>query len=127
MFASAADFAPHVSRELELMEIADPLDQQLCEIVSAVLMRHYPLYDWLVRADRRKGMIDILNVSLDGQLGCRIFMDGPATVSGLEHKAMMYGGEILERFNVTRGTMKQQEVAELPRDFAGRITNVAKG
>jgi hypothetical protein len=121
------DFVPHVSRELEPMEIADPLDQQLCEIVGAVLMKHYPLYDWLIRADRRKGMIDIINVSLDGQLGCRVFMDGPASVSELEHKAMMYGGEILERFNVTRGAMRYQEIAELPRDFAGRIINVAKG
>jgi hypothetical protein len=127
MFASAADFMPHISRELESLEIADPLDQQICEVVGAVLLKHYPLYDWLVCADRRKGMIDIINVSLDGQLGCRMYMDGAASTSELEHKAMMYGGEILERFNVTRGAMRYQEVADLPRDFAGRITNVAKG
>jgi hypothetical protein len=105
-------------------EVVDPADQHICEVVGAVLAKHYPLYDWLVRADRKQGVIDIINVSLDGALGCRIHIKGQASVSELEHKAMMFGGEILERFNVTRGAMKMEEMLSLPTDFAGRKTNV---
>lgn len=115
------DDKPIISREIEPLEIADPLDQQLCEIVGAVLMKHYPGHDWLVQADRRKGFIDIRNVSLDGQMGCRISMSGAASVSELEHDAMIYGGEILERFHVTRGALRPAEVDQLPTDFAGRV------
>lgn len=120
----SVDTTPMLSRELEPLQVADPLDQQLCEIVGAVLIKHYPLYDWLIEADCRKGFIDIRNVSLDGQLGCRIKMNGPASSSELEKLAMRYGGEILERFNVTRGAMNLQEIDALETDFSGRVTNV---
>lgn len=124
MQVQCVDRSPLIARELAADEMIDPLDQQLCEIVGAVLHKHYPLYDWLVQADRRKGFVDIRNVSLDGQLGCRILMNGPASVSELEHKAMMYGGEILERFNVHRGAMRSDEMDALEKDFAGRVINV---
>lgn len=110
-----------VSREIEPLQIADPMDQQLCELVAGVLVKHYPGHDWLVEADRRKGFIDIRNVSLDGQLGCRIPMNGPASVSELEKIAMRYGGEILERFHVTRGALRRNEVDALPTDHRGRL------
>jgi hypothetical protein len=101
--------------------IVDPLDQQICVLVAQVLMRHYPGHDWLVEADRRKGLIDIRNVSLDGSLGCRIPMGGYATASELEKLAMRYGGEILERFHVERGRLNSEQVNALPTDFAGRL------
>lgn len=112
---------PTISRELDPLQIVDPLDQQICEIVARVLVRHYPGHDWLVQADRKKGLIDIRNVSLDGSMGVRIPMNGAATSSELERVAMRYGGEILERFHVARGRLDQEAVDELPTDFAGRL------
>lgn len=101
--------------------IIDPLDQQLCVLVAQVLIRHYPGHDWVVEADRRKGFIDIRNVSLDGQLGARIEMNGHASVSELEKLAMRYGGEILERFHVHRGALDAAQIDALSTDFAGRL------
>ncbi len=112
---------PIFHRDIEPMEIVDPIDQQICVQVAQVLTRHYPGYDWLVEADHRKGFIDIRNVSLDGQLGCRIKMGGYATASELEKLTMRYGGEILERFHVVRGTKRPEQIDELPTDFAGRL------
>lgn len=112
---------PVFRREVEPLMVVDPLDQQLCELVARVLVKHYPGHDWLVEADRRKGFIDIRNVSLHGQLGCRIPMSGPASVSELEKIAMRYGGEILERFHVTRGALRQEEIDALPTDFLGQL------
>lgn len=108
-------------RAIDPLMIVDPLDQQLCELVARVLMMHYPGHDWLVEADRRKGFIDIRNISLAGEMGCRIPMDGPATSSELEKIAMRYGGEILERYHVTRGALQQDQIDMLPTDFAGRL------
>jgi len=112
---------PVVSRDMEITDIIDPIDQQICEMVGQVLLRHYPNHQWLVQADRRKGLIDIRNLSLDGQMGCRIPMDGYATASELERLAMRYGGEILERYHVERGRLNQERVDELPTDFSGRL------
>jgi hypothetical protein len=113
--------APVFSREVEPLTIVDPLDQAICEQVACTLLRHYPGHDWLVEADYRKGFIDIRNVSLDGQMGCRIPMKGYASSSELDKLAMRYAGEILERFGVVRGAMRRDEVDSLETDFAGRL------
>lgn len=112
---------PLISRDLDPTDIIDPIDQQICELVALVLVRHYPGHNWLVQADRRKGLIDIRNLSLDGALGCRIPMGGYATASELEKLAMRYGGEILERFHVERGRLNLDKVEDLATDFAGRL------
>lgn len=115
---------PLISRELtdvDPVAIIDPVDQQICEVVAGVLVRHYPGHDWLVQADRRKGLIDIRNLSLDGALGVRIPMGGYASASELERLAMLYGGEILERFHVQRGRLDQDRLDALPTDFSGRL------
>ena len=113
-----------IARELadvDPLAIVDPLDQQICELVAGVLLHHYPGHNWLVQADRRKGLINIRNLSLHGGLGCRIPMGGYASASELERLAMLYGGELLERFNVERGRLDQVAVDALPTDFAGRL------
>lgn len=113
--------APQFSTAGDPLMIVDPLDQQICELVAWVLARHYPGYNWLVQADRKVGFVDIRNVSLDGAMGCRIPLGGYATASELELLAMRYGGEILERYHVTRGAMDQDQIDALPTDFAGRL------
>lgn len=113
--------APTFDREVEPLVIVDPLDQAICEQVALTLLRHYGGYDWLVEADHRKGFIDIRNVSLDGQMGCRIPMNGYASSSELDKIAMRYGGEILERFGLVRGAKRLDDVENLSQDFAGRL------
>ena len=112
---------PVVSRDLDGSDIVDPIDQQICEIVARTLQQHYPGHDWLIQADRKKGMIDIRNVSLDGALGCRIKMGSYATSSELEKTAMRYGGEILERFHVERGRLNPEKIDDLPLTFNGLL------
>jgi len=115
---------PLISRELtdvDPLAIVDPIDQQICEMVARVLLKHYPGHNWLVQADRRKGLIDIRNMALHGNLGVRIPMNGYATASELDNLAMRYGGEILERFHLTRGRLDHDEINALPTDIAGRL------
>jgi hypothetical protein len=116
---------PTLDRQMEPLTILDPIDQAICEQVAATLIRHYPGHDWLVEADRRKGFIDIRNISLDGQMGCRIPMNGYASSSELDKLAMRYGGEILERFHLKRGGLDVAALNDLPADFAGRLRHDA--
>lgn len=110
-----------IERQLEAGTVLDPIDQQIAEQVAGVLIKHYPGHDWLVQVDRRKGLIDIRNLSLDGAMGCRIPMDGPSSSSELDQIAMRYGGEILERFNLKRAGLDMDALCDLPVDFAGRL------
>lgn len=121
MSHSLVDQSFTVDREVEPLMVVTPMDQQLCELVSRVLIKHYPGHDWLVEADCRKGFIDIRNISLHGQMGCRIPMDGAASSSELEAIAMRYGGEILERFHVTRGGLRQHEIEAIGTNVAGHL------
>jgi hypothetical protein len=93
--------------------IVDPQDQAICELVGNALSKFYPGHEWLVEADRRKGMIDIRNLDLHGGKGFRLKMSGAASVSELEHLAMQAGGELLERANVARGAMTENTLHEI--------------
>lgn len=99
--------------------ITHPLDEQICAIVGQVLTQHYPGHMWRVDADHRAGMVDVRNLSLDGKHGIRMKMDGPVTASELMREAMLVGGEILERYGVTRGIMNPDEIEALPQDRLG--------
>jgi hypothetical protein len=99
--------------------IVDPMDQSICQLVAGVLQRHYPGHEWLIEADRRKGFIDIRNLDLNGKMGCRIDMGGYATASEIEHLAMQFGGELLERHHVARGAVDHMAMAQLKTDITG--------
>lgn len=104
-------------------ELVNPQDTTICSIIGAALCAHYPGHDWLIEADSRKGMIDIRNTSLSGQMGCRIPMNGFASSSELELLAMRYGGELLERYNMARGAFSEEARDALPVDFKGDIAH----
>jgi hypothetical protein len=100
--------------------ISHPLDEQICSIVGQVLCQHYTGHAWRVDADHQKGFIDIRNLSLSGDCGFRLKMSGHVTASELTKLAVRAGGEILERFNVSRGTINHEEIASLPENEFGR-------
>lgn len=99
--------------------IVDPLDQQICRTVAESLAKYYPGHDWLVEADRRKGLLDIRNLRLSGQMGCRFPLAGFVTASELDRIAMRLGGEILERYNMPRQGFDQDRYEELPENPVG--------
>jgi len=54
-------------------------------------------------------------------MGCRISMGGYASSSEIEHLAMQYGGELLERHGVARGAVDYNALAQLKTDIAGNV------
>lgn len=104
-------------------ELVDPIDEQIAMTCAQALVKYYPGHEWRVEVDRRKGFIDILNLDLSGMHGCRVSMDGYATVSELDKLMMRYGGEILERYNQPRGEFSENAYHDAAEkvDVAGRL------
>lgn len=116
---SGCSVKPVVIDTVDPTLVVDPLDQQICHTVAEALAKYYPGHDWLVEADRRKGLLDIRNLRLSGTMGCRFPLSGFVTASELDRLAMKLGGEILERFNVARGRFDQEEYESLPENAVG--------
>jgi hypothetical protein len=105
--------------ELVIAKSTDTKDFAVAKSVADVLNKHYAGYMWAVNADSQTGMVQIRNFSLSGEWGFNLHMTKvQEDVSGKLIRDA--GGEILERYRVSRGTIKHQQVDELATDFAGR-------
>jgi hypothetical protein len=105
--------------ELIIAKSTDTMDFAVAKNVADVLNKHYAGYMWAVNADSQTGMVQIRNLSLSGDWGFNLHMTKvQEDVSGKLIRDA--GGEILERYRVSRGMIKHQQVDELATDFAGR-------
>lgn len=73
----------------------------LCGQIGAVLTQHYPGHFWMV--GHQGGSIVVRNGYVGGDYGFYIHPDNSYSASDLAKKAVMYGGELLERANMRRG------------------------
>lgn len=94
-------------------------NMELAKIVADCLHGAYPGYAWLVNADLRGGICNILCSDVSQQFGCTL-MAADLVHSGEAKKLVLRaGGEILERANLHRGRMIEAEVANAKRDLRG--------
>lgn len=82
-----------------------------------MLHKHYPGYLWGVNVDSKGGVMKVFNLTLSGQWG---FVIKLAQLDPEYRKVMRAGGEILERYRLSRSRRKENAVAELKRDFFRR-------
>lgn len=106
--------------EIEHSQIITPNDQMIAEHVMASLQEAYPNHPWYVYVDSAGGVIQIKHTALSDQKGFVLKLQGMFSASDLKDVAIRAGGEILERYNVSRGRFNAEEIAALPTDFAGR-------
>ncbi len=96
-------------------------EQHICAVIGDTLQKHYPGHIWLVNAEQ--GRVNIFLGMVSGKWGFRINIVD-LDVEG--RKIIMAGGELLERFNLSRAMRKAQvsiEMAELKRDFTGEAVH----
>ncbi len=107
-------FGDELSPENHLKEI------RLAKQISEVLDKHYPGYMWAVNVDIRNGMATIQALRLSGEWGCYVplhqFINDPYLA-----KIKQYGGEILERYRVSRSAASEDQIQGLKRDRLGII------
>jgi hypothetical protein len=93
--------------------------------IAEILQRHYPGHLWAVNVDARGGMATIQNLGLSGRWGFYIRL-AEIVNDPFMSKVVHAGGELLERYRVSRGRAQQDELDNVPVDFCGeRIADVS--
>ncbi len=81
----------------------------------------YPGHFWAVACDGRTGFADVRNLALSGNYGFRIRLAKSYSASQFKKDVLKAGGEILERYKLSRGKASDTEMSDLKTDFAGRV------
>jgi hypothetical protein len=96
----------------------DGRDETLAKNIAEVLDKKYPGHLWGVNVDGRNGVAQIMNLALSGRWGFIVKLREIDT----EYKVIMRaGGELLERYNLSRGRLDEQEYQLLERDVFGNL------
>lgn len=99
----------------------DAMDIHLARIIAEALEQAYPGHLWAVNVQGDQGIATIHNMMLSGRWGYIMHLDKRYSASETIAVAKRGAGEILERYNVSRGRMNNDRMAEMKTDFAGRV------
>ena len=95
-------------------------DLLMAKEMADLLHQHYPGHLWAVSCDGAgSGFADVRNLSLSGTWGFRVKLRELFSASDFRRRIVMAGGEILERYNLSRGKLRQEELAAIPLTFNG--------
>jgi len=89
-------------------------EMRVAQAVYLVLVNNYAGHPWHVMCEG--GLIRIRHMQLSADRGMTLGVDD-LTPEGAE--VMRAGGELLERFNVSREKYNRDKIRELPRKFTG--------
>ena len=98
------------------------MDVATAKQMAEALHEAYPGHLWAVSCDTRTGFADVRNLALSGNWGFRIFLGRVYSASSFKKTVLKAGGEILERYRLTRGRFDDVQLSDLTEDFAGRLT-----
>ena len=97
----------------------DALDMATAKDYADALNTAYPGHLLAVNVQGEQGIATIHNLMLSGKYGYLLHLNKRYSASEARTKAVMAGGEILERFKVRRGRMDEEKMGLMPLDFAG--------
>lgn len=95
------------------------IEAWMAQQIGEELVLHYPGYKWAVQVNAPGGVAYIRNMNVDGDKGFIIHLAGK-NAHDLQMQAIKAGGEMLERYGLTRGQARIAELAGMERDFMGR-------
>lgn len=94
----------------------DQQDQLRAKRICETLERKYPGYLWMANVDSRNGIANFWTPTTSGMHGYTIKLSEWDS----DDKIIIQGaGEILERYRLCRGRMREDQVMELERDLRG--------
>ena len=99
----------------------DLADIALAERLAEVLDRHYPGHLWGVRVDSWQGIAVVFNLRLSGRWGFLLKLRDLTYENEIAREAMQAGGELLERYRVSRGRFKEDEYVLVPMTRTGDL------
>lgn len=93
-------------------------NKTIAQEVAECLNKHYQGHAWAVNANVETGLVSVYNLNLSGRWGFVLKMDDLANDPSMKI-TIRAGGELLERYNISRGSMKQHEMDNVQYDFKG--------
>ncbi len=86
----------------------DAADIFVCQQVNEILQKHYPGHLWSVGCNHEAGTIHIelpyqTRVQTRFPFGFLMHISSTRSFAEMEKKVMLFGGELLERYNLARG------------------------
>ena len=93
-------------------------ENEIAKNVAELLQQTYPGYQWAVNADLHGGVVHIYNLNLSGRWGFLMKVKDVVEDGG-KRKVMQAGGELLERYRVSRGRINQAEYESMRLDNFG--------
>ena len=96
-------------------------------IIGRVLTKHYPAVNWLVdiKIDKTGGVAFIRVPDISIKYGMVVKLTASQLV--LEYETEKAGGELLERFNISRTINAGRDIIHLKRSADGEAIGAAKG
>lgn len=94
-------------------------DYVLAKGMADTLHKHYPGHLWAVTCDN--GLATVRNLALSGEWGFVLKVPAIYSASSFDKDVIRAGGEILERYRVSRGVVRPDQIADMKTDFSGRI------
>lgn len=91
-----------------------------CKNITEVLLKHYPDHLWGVALSDDCSMTYIRCFSVSGEMGYSLHTN-KLNGDDMKRKVKVAGGEILERYNMSRGMYRGDEHADLKMTRSGRI------
>jgi hypothetical protein len=112
-------------KAIELEIVQDPQeavyrikDFEIAKTIGAELCGIYPGHGWIVEADARNGIAKICNKHMGVNAGY-VYKLNDIEFSTFKRDMMRIGGDILERYKLSRGRMIETEVLGVIRDLRG--------
>jgi hypothetical protein len=96
-------------------------DMILAKEIADALNSHYPGHLWAVNVDGPNGVANIRDLLLSGQMGYVLKLVNIFSASDFRRDVVRAGGEILERYRMTRGRLDEGQYAGLKTNFAGEF------
>jgi hypothetical protein len=94
-------------------------DLTLAKNMADLLHRHYPGHLWAVTCE--EGVATVRNLYLSGNWGFVIKVGDVYSMSDFDRKIVRAGGELLERFKMSRGKFRDDQYSDIKTDFAGNL------
>lgn len=93
-------------------------EHEMAKIMGESLHQWFPGHLWGVTVDLRGGVAQVMNLALSGRQGFVLHLSKVLH----DQKALFYaGGEILERYQLSRGKMNINEMDDLKRGIDGGV------
>lgn len=96
-------------------------DFVMAKNMADTLHRHFPGHLWAVTCDGSKGIATVRNLNLSGAWGFVLKLPAIYSATEWDKQVMRSGGELLERYRLSRGRFSEEAWMQAPTNFAGHL------